>query len=192
MTKKKRTPLEKLAGKRAVTATLRLVMDADLIDAQTRAAAVRDAAERKQRLFANTDPGNPDRVAAEDAYRTADAEFQRISDEVEEATVDFRFRALSRQRYQDLVRAHPPTQEQKDNYAKEAAAQGLPKAQQSGLRFNTDTFPAALVAACLIEPAVDADTVQEWWDSDDWNETELTRLLITAETACRSVAELPR
>lgn len=75
------------------------------------------------------------------AKRIADLEQQMV-----ESTVTFRFRALSRTGWAELLAAHPAREGQQE-------------------RYNWDTFPTAIVAACLIDPAMTADEVEELFDA---------------------------
>ncbi|WP_274558044.1 hypothetical protein [Streptomyces spiramyceticus] len=52
-----------------------------------------------------------------------------------EATLTLTFRALPRPVWEQLLKDHPPTEAQAD----------------SGMEYNVETFPAALIAACHIE-----------------------------------------
>jgi len=83
------------------------------------------------------------------------------------------FRGIGRARYDALQERHPPTAEQQ-----------LKTKQQLGtddkLAWNPDTFPPALIAACLVEPKLTEEEVQRLWISDEWNQAELATLITTA------------
>lgn len=71
---------------------------------------------------------------------------ERILDleaEMSASEVEFRFRALGRPKYRALRDAHPGTAEQ---------------------RFNPDTFPEALIAACSVEPKMSEADVAALFD----------------------------
>lgn len=91
--------------------------------------------------------------------------------------VKFVFRSLGRRAYDDLVTEHQATDEQTAKAKAEAGPDAV-------LEFNPDTFPAALVAACLQEPELTASEVSEIFESDDWNGSELMSLFNTALEAC--------
>lgn len=111
----------------------------------------------------------------------ADAERKLAEKQAELRTVSekFVFRSLSRRRYDDLLTHHQPTDEQQ----KMAKDQEGPDAV---LEFNPETFPEALVAACLQEPAMTDEDVHDIFTGDDWNGAETMALFQTALTACIS------
>lgn len=77
---------------------------------------------------------------------------------VEEATVEFVISSLSRLKYQELIEAHPPTEEQ----IEEAKKNNEVKPDN-----NPDTFGPALIAACISQPEgvtqEDADAIWNEW-----------------------------
>jgi hypothetical protein len=110
--------------------------------------------------------GNATEIA--EAQAAADTAEQALRD----ATLLFRLRALPRKgdrSWQALVAEHPPTEGQVADWREKT---GNPKA---GLRWNSDTFGPALVAACLTEPQVTPEQAAEM--SDEWNEAEWDGLL---------------
>lgn len=74
------------------------------------------------------------------AERITDLEQQMV-----DSTVSFRFRALSRNEWAALEAAHP-------------------KREGSDERFNLETFPPALIHACLIDPVMTLDEINELLD----------------------------
>lgn len=73
----------------------------------------------------------------------APALLQRIRDveaECEAAKVTFRFKSVGRRAWQDLLAKHPPTKEQ--------------KRERPNADFDPQRFPAAAIAASLVEPAL--------------------------------------
>lgn len=97
------------------------------------------------------------------------------------AEVEFVFQGIGRRAYTDLRAKHPPTQEQKD----EAAKQGLEA------EFNPDTFPPALMAASCIQPS--GSTVK-WWARkyDEWTVGQISRLWSACLAAQVGVTEVPK
>jgi hypothetical protein len=69
------------------------------------------------------------------ASREIIARLRELEGQMKAKTYDFRFRALPAKGWSDLMSAHP------DKAGK--------------LRFNADTFPAAAILACCVEPALD-------------------------------------
>jgi len=152
--------------KRPATATRDIALDPAAVDAYNEALAARDeavahvttsegvgVAEARRRLAEATDA----LVATETALR--------------DSLATFRFQALGADEYESLVDLHPPTPEQTATARREGNL--LPK-------WNVDTFPQALVAACCVEPALDEAEVSQLWKSPDWNQSERLELFYGA------------
>lgn len=78
--------------------------------------------------------------------------------EVEGGPVDLRLRALPRREYRALLESHPAVKE--------------------GADWNADTFPPALLAACLVQPEFTLEQATEIWD--EWETEEASRLFLAA------------
>lgn len=76
-------------------------------------------------------------------------ELQAVEAEMEAATRSFRFQALSRRRWRGLLAGHPPQKQHKSE----------------GLDFNPETFPVAAIAACAVEPAMNAEQAEKLADA---------------------------
>lgn len=77
------------------------------------------------------------------------AELDDIEQEIHEAAVPFRFRAMPRREYRELLEEH--------------------KDPSGAKRWNEDTFPPALIAACAVDPEMtleQATTVYDEWDDN--------------------------
>ena len=94
----------------------------------------------------------------------AQAAFDAAKTALEAETVELRFRSIGRKRYDELVRAHPPTEEQ--------------KAESADAPYNVETFSAALIAASCIEPVMTEAEVAEL--ADEWNVAEYMQLWVAA------------
>lgn len=88
------------------------------------------------------------------------------------------FRALTRRRWNDLVDEHPPTEAQIRTNRELQLKRGTPLGRMADVPWNKDTFPAALMAECSLEPAITAEEAAEVWDPEnpDWNDAELEQL----------------
>lgn len=97
------------------------------------------------------------------------------------STVWLVFRAVGRKAYDQLVRDHPPTEEQ----LAEKRDPGTPTPA-----WNLDTFPVALIAASCVEPAMTVEEAQTIWD--EWNGGEIADLWMAALRAntTRRVVEM--
>jgi hypothetical protein len=78
---------------------------------------------------------------ADDGSRRLAEQLQAVETEMSDTARRFRFRALSRRAWRDLLSQHPPRKQD--------------KADQ--LDFNPETFPVAAIAACALEPAMTAE-----------------------------------
>lgn len=111
------------------------------------------------------------------------------AEEAEEAAADlivpFVFRSMGREAFEDLVSAHKPTRKQKDDYRQELIARGVPANEE--LPYDPDTFPPALIAACLASPKLTEDEAKELWDDPAWSQAELSLLLQAAQAVNQSV-----
>ncbi|MFE7129332.1 hypothetical protein ACFVIM_00535 [Streptomyces sp. NPDC057638] len=131
--------MAKLRARRLAERTVR-ICDEPTLKASVTEAALGLAKARTQAQASSIDQAVPEEqredwvqsvpevIAAEG--RLADAQRQ-----LDEATIQLIFRALPRPAWEQLLRDHPPTEAQAD----------------SGMEYNVETFPAALIAACHIE-----------------------------------------
>ena len=91
-------------------------------------------------------------------------ELRELEAEIADSQIVFTFEALGGHRYKRLRAAHPPTKEQR----------------REGYDFNPGTFPAALLAACSIDPQMDEDQAREL--EDRLSDGQFTKLWNTAIT----------
>ena len=149
------------SGKQPATKTVEIVLDPDVARAVHDAEARVEQAEARQRL-------NPDDEAAQDALWAAREELDALRAEAAkgDVVVAVKFRSIGRHAYDDLIRQHPPSEEQQA----EAKTAGVE------LNFNPETFRPALVAVSMEEPKMALEDVAAMWDSPDWNAAELTAL----------------
>lgn len=155
------TYAELAAAKRPVTKRVRLVLDPDVAGALERAEEALDRARADREA-------RPDDVESAEAFETAQREVEAAREVADSSVAEFVFRAVGQSRYDELLAAHPPTpahQAQQRRHVPEAPP----------LEWNPDTFPPALVAACLVEPALTEEQVADLWASEDWNQAEARR-----------------
>jgi hypothetical protein len=88
---------------------------------------------------------------------------------VEETTVELLMRAVGSKAYDALILKHPATDEQNEESQETT---GRPAS------YNADTFPAALIAASLVEPKLTEAEVREI--TDEWTSGEVARLWVVA------------
>lgn len=114
--------------------------------------------EELQREYAKA---SSDNIGMDSDAPDIGAKLAELEDELErDYQVVFKVGALPRRRWTDLLAAHPPTPQQR-------------KAEQR-LDFNPETFPAAAIQACLIEPALTAEQVDELENGNERGEGGLT------------------
>ncbi|MFE0642809.1 MULTISPECIES: hypothetical protein [unclassified Streptomyces] len=111
----------------------------------------RRAADRA-RLLAESDADNG--VFAERAAEAA-RRYEAAAKALRQASVHLTFRALPRPVLEELIHAHPPTDEQ----------------AADGAAFNPDTFPAALIAASSTDGMTEAEAREllDAWSAPDAN-----------------------
>ena len=88
-------------------------------------------------------PG-PTSLADVDPRPALVAELEKVHEAMRPSEVVFRFQALGRTAYSDLLAAHPPRPGVADDGA-----------------WNNETYPHALIAACCIEPVMTVEQVDQ-------------------------------
>jgi hypothetical protein len=99
-------------------------------------------------------------------------------------TVNYVIKGLGRPDFDALRGKHPPTKAQRDEFRKAALAAGMASHQVGELTYNSDTFPSALLAACIVSPTTTVDEAQALWNSDEVSDGELADLFGTALALC--------
>lgn len=140
-----------LSGKKPATKKLQIILDPEAYEAY----------EEAQALLSEATAEN--RTEREEALEAAK---ERLSD----AVVTMKFQSVGRKRYDEIIDAHPATEEQKA----QAKKQGIEETPS----YNLETFPPALVAASLVEPDLTLEDVQELYDT--WNNAEVMELFLAA------------
>ena len=107
--------------------------------------APHDLTDRHDRLNTEFARASKDQSIANRSAEIA-RQLVELEDEIDGYWVEFKVRALPRKGWADLLAAHPPTKEQARLH--------------SDLSFNPETFPAAAIAACLVEPEMTLEQVQ--------------------------------
>lgn len=82
-----------------------------------------------------------------------------------------------RRAYEWLLEQHPPTDDDVAEYRK-----SFPDDPDGQPLYNGDTFPDALISACLEEPAATPDEVAEL--TADWSQTEVLQIFNTCMECC--------
>lgn len=99
---------------------------------------------------------------------------EKVEEELKAHSLKFVFRSLGRRKYDDLVKAHPITDEEREEASKQNDG------TDPGIEWSFETFPDALIAKSLIEPELSEEEMLEWLSSDDWNSAEQQALFQAA------------
>lgn len=89
----------------------------------------------------------PTALSDEDPRTVLEAQRADIITAMREHTYTFRFRSLSPKEYSDLLAQHPPREQDR----------------KEKLNFNVDTFAAALIAACAVDPEMTPEEAEDWF-----------------------------
>lgn len=146
-----------------MTQPVDIVMDQDLSDEFNALEGEIDLLETQVRV--DTEHNHPEYEVQLDAKR-ADLDALRDRMAEENAVVRFTFQALGGDEYDALLNLHQPTPDQRA------------KAKEVGMvaSYNEDTWPPAIVAACLVSPELSTADVAQIYKSPKWNQAELGQL----------------
>jgi len=161
-----------LAMKAPPTETVRICVDPALAKARDEAEQAAERAQGESDLLPNRDDL---RQAATAARKAADA----AKAAADAATVAFTFRALERPKLAALLKAHPPTAAEVQEYRDARKELGMPAIGSP--QFNADTFPPALLVASVVEPAMTLAEANQLWA--EWSEAETSALFTAAWNA---------
>lgn len=115
------------------------------------------------------------------AAAQAQDELDALLDAARADSVTFLFRDIGKKKLDNLIAAHPPTDEQKQLWKDE----GNPGV----LGYNLETFPAALIAACAVDPVLTEEEAQVI--CDEWGGGDIEALFYGALAACRERTSIP-
>lgn len=96
--------------------------------------------------------------------RTVTKKISTVDENGESVQLVVTLQAMPPAEYDKLLSDHPPTATQKAN----------------GEVFNADTFPPALIAASMIEPALTIEQATDLWNSPRWSRGELADIFSSA------------
>lgn len=137
-------------------------------------ALLNDKVGRRRRLESMTMVrGSEVPEADRQALTALDEEIEAIREELKQTAISFTFQSIGHKRYDTLLKAHPPTEEQ--------IQKG--KEENEPVPFNSDTFGFALIDASCIDPEFEEGEFEAWMRDDpdnDWNMAELLELFSAA------------
>lgn len=116
-----------------------------------------------------------DKASVLDKLKNKKKRQQAVTVEVNGEQLELIFEAISYKDLDALQAKHPPTQQQRVD----------------GAAFNRNTFPAALVAACSVDPKISESDARDIWASDDWSTGELNTLFNTVSDLCMKGLDIP-
>lgn len=156
-----------LAMKKPVTKAIPIQMNGALADEIERLTDQILAAKRDDRLSNLSDvaPG-------------LTKQLRELTESAKDTLVWFTFKSIGRPKWDALMSAHKPTPQQRKEFGKTIA-------------FDPDTFPAMAVAASCVDPTIEVDEAKEIFDSEDWNDGELTKLYMAAQEVNTEVPDVP-
>lgn len=146
--------------------------------------SAQDTYERKLALVKATAPPAVELLKHEEQLRAqmeaslteARAAVEVAEDAVREASQEYVFRSPGRRRFEDLVAAHEPTD---DDHDRIRTATGRAEALA---RWHDETFIPALIAMCAVDPEVSLDEARVIYD--EWTDSEIDRLFSAALLVC--------
>ena len=100
-------------------------------------------------------------------------QIEALEEEAREVTVTFSFRDLGRKRFEDLWKACPPTEDQKEK----------------GYEWDPDEFSPLIIAESSVEPKLTLEEAKELYDT--WSTAEAEMLAMTAINANMGVNSIP-
>lgn len=147
--------------KKAQRGYVDIVIDEDLADAY-------EEARQRHDLLKLRSEGKPGDLDLHAEYADAIETLARARAELVErdGIVRVWMRSLAPHAYDHLLAAHPPEKQHREQA----------KAMGGIATFNPDTFPAALIAASLVEPALSEDEVRSLYDDPEWSTGDLTAM----------------
>lgn len=169
-------PIDALEDARAELAAAQVAADA-IYD--RRLALARAANPPASELLTIESGLDRDRQAATaDARAAVDAAEQAVRASAQ----TFVFRSPGRKAFEDLVAAHPPTDDDHDDARKTT---GRP---ESLARWHSDTFTPALLAATCVDPKLTDDEAHAIYD--EWTDAEVGGLIAAALTVCQGTRQV--
>lgn len=189
---------KRATDKRPVTKTIRFYLDHEVVEAHNE--AVRKEAEARSVVdaLARSDNAEANARALERWHEAVDA-LDAAEAEMAEYSFDVKVRAIPRERYLQMLAdpKHKPTQEQIDaafealDNAGQLAAMTEDQRKAFTLQFNPDTYPRALVEACV--EGLDAEELDAIFDPNGaWAQDDVTALFHAAEEVCNKASWLRR
>jgi hypothetical protein len=173
------TMAEIRARKKPNRRTVAILLDSALSHEIDEKIAEIEKLERKQKVkgFGGTlaDKTNQDLLTKID-------ELEELEESAAAETVEFTFQDIGRRAYDELLKEHRPTAEEKAEY-KEAGGEGV-------LAYSTTTFPPTLISRCSVTPEISQEDAEAIFL--EWSEGDLETIFMAALLACKEPTSLPK
>lgn len=114
-------------------------------------------------------------AALQDEMEVMQKEWDAANEALQETTVVVRMKSPGRKKYEALLLEHPATDEQNEKHNKDHG---------SNAPYNAETFGAALVSLCAVEPVMTEEQAQQL--IDEWNLNEAMLLFTGALEVCHA------
>lgn len=165
---------EFLDRKKPAAIKVPIICDSDLADAVTAAEAHLRTVREKAGAVA------PARATAE--IEEAELGLDEARAAAREATLVFRFEAISGPAFEEIRDTWPSTETQRREHKQRARRAGY-TGEMAPLPWDPTEFPIALIAACCADPKLTPDQARELWTADALSQGERDRLLDAAMAA---------
>ena len=179
-----RPTVAQLRGKKPLRITESFVLDQDKAE---RLAKARMDLEMAEARFKGAQKDGQSEAYRDEMLAALDAaadEYDEAQAEAADVVVEFVFQGIGKPRLDALRLAHPPTE---DDKAK-AKAKGV---DPNLIEWHDETYTPELIVASMVEPTMTLDEFLEIvWHSDNWNEAERERLLMSAMQANRAMSKV--
>lgn len=152
--------------KKATTKSLVIALDPDLASSYEEAKSVLTSLEKRDTVALTA----AQKKEYDRQLKVAELAHEEAKEALLAESLEFVLKAIRPSLMDELIASNQPTAKQK----REAAEKG------AEITWNPETFPAELVAACLVEPQWSEEEVKEMFDSEEWNAAELMTLFMLA------------
>ena len=129
--------------------------------------------ERRKRLGVAGEDVDDELIVAQVTVDEAQAKY-------DEHAVWFTFRAVGRERLDELMREHRPTAQQVADFKRDLKLAQIPGSANAQLPYNTETLPPVLISEAAVEPKFTIEEARELWMSDAWSQGETAMILQAA------------
>jgi hypothetical protein len=179
--------------KKAMTETVTIAGDSEAAGLWLEAKAKVDTLEKVYNVQRNRAGGEAVAEQTLTELRDAQRRYERLTEEIRDTLLEFKFQAIGRKKYDDLINEH----QMDDARRKAFLAENRLDEKDLMTNWDPESFPTALIAASMVAPLKGntpegIEEIIEWLNDDTWNETEVMELFRGAMTVnnTRRIVEL--